>query len=117
MTIRDENGTSCARPTRIELPTDAPRQKLHVRRPQTSGAESSERAYSAIAQVEARANAEQRRKRVKQFKACVNNVVALLVLAGIGFVGYKAYRIWKGYDEKVELPSFVEDIVDKLRKE
>lgn len=98
-----------------ELPSEERKPKLGIRRPQTPQGTSPEasRANDLVRQVEARAQAEAQKARTKRIKAQVNNIIALLVLAGIGFAGYKGWRIWKG-DETVELPPSVENIVEKL---
>ena len=85
--------------------------KLKVRRP----AQTAERpgcVNDFVNQVEARANAERHRARLKRIKSSFNNVLALIVLAGIGFGGYKAYLHFQG-DSEVWLPHALSDILTK----
>lgn len=97
-----------------ELQPEVSRPKLYVRRLPSQGKESSGRAPDVVRQVEARADAERKRARARRLKAQVNNFIALVVLAAIGFGGYKAYRGWKG-GEKVEILAAVEGLVGKLK--
>lgn len=97
-----------------ELPFEEAQPKLRLRRPQPAASRTPDRANNLVNQVEARANAKEKQAKAQRRKAMFSNVFALLVLAGIGFGGYKAYRIWKD-GEAVELPSSVENIVEKLK--
>lgn len=97
-----------------ELPPEVAQPKLRIRRRPPPTLQTPGRAPDLVSQVEARANAKVKQAKAQRRKAMFNNVFALLVLAGIGFGGYKAYRIWKS-GEAVELPSSVESIVERLK--
>ena len=97
-----------------ELPSEEAPPKLRLRRPQPMASQTPDRANNLVNQVEARANAKEKQAKAQRRKAMFSNVFALLVLAGIGFGGYKAYRVWKS-GEAVELPSSVENIVERLK--
>ena len=116
------------RPPRVELPTDfsrttdssedssnvPPRKtKLSLRPPQHSQEASSgaRRSNDYVRQVEARAAAEARKKRAARIKARLNNLIALLVLAGLGYGGYVLWRTWQG-GAKIELPHLGESRVE-----
>lgn len=117
------------RPSRVELPTDLSRTtdssgvpsdapprkaKLSLRPPQHSQEASSgaRRSNDYVRQVEARANAEERKKRVARIKARLGNLIALLVLAGLGYGGYVLWRTWQG-GVKIELPHLGESRVEE----
>lgn len=113
------------KPTRIEVPTSAcnPRggetpppqsegvpdipdipqykrnPKLHIIRPTNTVDSLRPEANSMVARVDARAKAEVRRKRMLKFKKHASNLFAILVLAGLGYAGFKGYQIWKNGDE------------------
>lgn len=102
------------KPSRIELPTKKP--KLGVRRPQPRQEDSPEacRANNLVQQVEARAKAQERKARAARRKALFNNVVALLVLAGLGWGGYTVWRSMKS-GRALELPPAVSDLLEKAK--
>lgn len=113
------------KPTRIEVPTGArnPRlgetpplqpedipdipdipqykrnPKLHIIRPTNAVSSQRPETNSMVARVDARAKAEVRRKRMLKFKKQASNLFAILVLAGLGYAGFKGYQIWKNGDE------------------
>ncbi|MDE3275391.1 MAG: hypothetical protein PUJ80_05150 [Verrucomicrobiota bacterium] len=122
------------RPSRVELPTDLSRKtdsleepssavpsdvtprktKLSLRPPQHTQQTSSgaRRSNDYVRQVEARAIAEERKKRAARIKARLSNLIALLILAGLGYGGYVLWRTWQG-GAKIELPHLGESRVEE----
>lgn len=102
------------KPSRIELPPRKP--KLGVRRPQAGQETSAEagRANDLVQQVEARADAKARKARAARRKALFSNVLALIILAGLGWGGYKGWRVWKGHGS-FELPPAVGETLETAK--
>ncbi len=90
--------------------------KLGVRRP-AQMTQTSDGASRLVNQVEARANAERRRARLKRIKAFFNNVFALILLAGIGFGGYKAYEHFYGSEAESKEESLIARVESAAKRE
>ena len=122
------------RPTRIELPSDVRRSetvqtsnddvpelpvnenkpKLKIIRPVASISRGDDSRNEFVSQVEARANADRRRKLKAKMKAFLNNFVAILLLVGLSVGGYKLYKMWN--DGGVDgVASEISDMVNKVK--
>lgn len=88
--------------------------KLHIIRPTNNASNRSPEANSMVASVDARAKAEFWRTRMLKFKKQASNLFAILVLAGLGYAGFKGYQIWKNGDEDKVLSDVSERIKDGI---
>lgn len=82
-----------------EIPQYQRNPKLHIIRPTNNASNRSPEANSMVASVDARVKAEFRRKRILKLKKQASNLFAILVLAGLGYAGFKGYQIWENGDE------------------
>lgn len=82
-----------------EIPQYKRNPKLRIIRPTDNASNRSPAANSMVAMVDARVKAEFRRKRILKLKKQASNLFAILVLAGLGYAGFKGYQIWKNGDE------------------
>ncbi len=100
-----------------ELPPEYIHPKLRLRRPQSITPQTSHWGNDLVSQVEARAKAEERKAKAQRTKAMFNNIVALAILAGICFGGYKAYRVWKSNETAEPQPLSVETVIEKVKSD
>lgn len=94
--------------------SELPQPKLRIRR-RPADEHTNEVAREIVASVEARAKAKERAALKARLKGYWNNVVAIVVLGAMAFVGYRAWKLhqagaFQGQDAMQALTILIDDL-------